>query len=114
MVSKARDCFLHKRKKIADALNLILVFVQKLYSSSQYGNMNSDFIMIVANMCGVALEEEVVEKGSKKEQELMKQAPFPTFPMLEVEPGHILCDTQSIATYLSSENGQASLTGSNF
>ena len=44
------------------------LFVQKLYSTSRYGNMNSDFIMIIAALVKAKVEEEVVEKGSDTEK----------------------------------------------
>ena len=38
--------------------------------------MSSDFVMIVATLCSVKLEEVIVEKGSPEEKELLKVAPM--------------------------------------
>jgi len=36
--------------------------------------MNADFVMIVANLCGVKLNEIVVAKGSDVEKDVLKRA----------------------------------------
>ena len=42
--------------------------MQKLFSSSRYGNLSSDFVMVVANLVQAQVQEEVVEKGSEKDK----------------------------------------------
>ena len=47
--------------------------------------MNADFIMIVANLCGIKLEECVVPKDSDLEKVILKRACQSTFPILEID-----------------------------
>ena len=78
--------------------------------------MQADFVMIVAKMSGITLEEVVIEEaGSDMDKKLLSKSPLGTYPMLEVSPdGPILCDAISIATYLaaSSEKGKKLLGSS--
>lgn len=73
--------------------------------------MNSDFIMIIAKHTGTKIEEEVVEKGSDTEKKLLKDAPLAMFPMLEIKPGQLLCDTQAIVHYIVKSSGKTALLG---
>ena len=84
----------------------------KLYTTSPIGNMQADFIMIVAKIANVQVEEVVVaEAGSEQDKELMKKAPLASYPILEVD-GQYICDSIAIATLIArkSKNG---LLGSN-
>ena len=86
----------------------------KLYTTSPIGNMQTDFIMVVANICKVQVEEVVVaEAGSEKDKELMKKAPLASYPILEVG-NDLICDSLAIATFIarSSKSG-AALLGKN-
>ena len=67
--------------------------------------------MIISNLVKAKVEEEVVEKGSDTEKKLLKDAPLALFPMLEIKPGQILCDTQSIVQYLVQSSGKTDLLG---
>ena len=53
----------------------------KLYTTSKVANYAADFLMIVASICGVKIEEVVVPAGSPLDKELTK-AGFGTYPML--------------------------------
>ena len=53
----------------------------KLYTTSKVANYAADFIMIVASLCGVKVEEVVVPAGSAQDKELTKTG-FGTYPML--------------------------------
>ena len=74
--------------------------------------MSSDFVMIVAKLCSVKLDEVIIEKGSPEEKELLKVAPMAQYPMLEVKEGTILCDSFAIASYLA-RTSNTSLLGAN-
>ena len=84
-----------------------------MYSASAAGtNLASDFVMIVASMCGVNLEEVVVKRGSEDEKALLKRNIGGTYPILEVE-NTLISDSHSIASYICRSSGNESLLGSN-
>ena len=63
--------------------------------------MHSDFVMIIANLCKINLEEVIVaQAGSDLDKDLMKRAPTATYPILETDEGILLCDSIAIASYL--------------
>ena len=85
----------------------------KLYTTSPIGNMQTDFIMVVANICKVQVEEVVVaEAGSEKDKELMKKAPLASYPILEVD-NELICDSLAIATFIARKSTGAALLGKN-
>ena len=65
--------------------NILFYHLQKLYSTNQFGNKYADFVMIVASLCKVKLTEEIVEKGSDTDKDLMKRANCGTYPILEID-----------------------------
>ena len=69
----------------------------KLYSHSSFANTASDFIMVVANICKVNLEEEVVKAGSDKAKQLKEY----TLPVLEIDGGVLIQDSTVIAAYIA-------------
>lgn len=75
--------------------------------------MNADFVIIVANLCGVKLEEVVVAKGSKEEKDLISKASHTTFPVLEVDDQTFISDSFAIAQYLARSTSNEKLLGSN-
>lgn len=75
--------------------------------------MNADFVMIIANLCGLKLEEIVVQKNSDQEKDVLKRACHSTFPMLEVDQNTLISDSFAIATYLVRSSGNEKLLGSN-
>ena len=91
-------------KKIVLWKNNVLSIFQKLYSASAAGtNLSSDFVMIVASICGANLQEIVVAKGSEEEKALQKRNAG-TYPILEVENTLIL-DSYAIAAYICKSSG---------
>ena len=84
-----------------------------MYSASAAGtNISSDFVMIIASMCGVNLEEVVVKKGSEEEKALLKRNVAGTYPILEVE-NTLISDSHAIAAYICKSSGNERLLGSN-
>ena len=59
--------------------------------------MSADFIMVVANMCSVTIEEVVVQSGSDKSKQLAQY----TLPVLEIDANTIISDSSVIATYIA-------------
>jgi len=75
--------------------------------------MNADFVMIVANLCGIKLEECVVPKDSDLEKVILKRACQSTFPILEIDQNTLISDSFAIATYLARSSRNEKLLGSN-
>jgi glutathione S-transferase len=73
--------------------------------------MNADFVMIVANLCGVKLNEMVIAKGTDTEKDILKKACHSTFPILEVDENTFISDSFAIATYLARSSGNEKLLG---
>ena len=74
--------------------------------------MNADFVMIVANLCGVKIEEVVVEKGSKQEKDLLNKACLSTFPILQVDEDTLISDSFAIAQFIARSSKNEKLLGS--
>ena len=53
--------------------------------------------MVVANLCGVTIEEEVVQSGSEKSKQLSQY----TLPVLEIDANTIISDSSVIASYIA-------------
>jgi len=75
--------------------------------------VNADFVMIVANLCGVKIEEVVIEKGSKEEKDLINKACHNTFPILEIDEKTLFSDSFAIAQFLAKSSNNDKLLGSN-
>ena len=73
--------------------------------------MSADFIMIVANLCGVKVEEVVVKKGSDEEKKIEKASAHATFPVLEVDASNFLSDSAAIVNYIVRKSGKTNLLG---
>ena len=67
--------------------------------------------MVVANLVQAKIEEEIVEKGSEKDKQLMKDAPITTYPILEIQPGQYLSTSQAIVSFLVQSSSTPSLLG---
>ena len=65
--------------------------------------------MIVANYCGVNIEEIAVQSGSDEEKNLQKRG-LGTYPALDVD-GTLISDSWAIAAYIARSSGKASLLG---
>ena len=53
--------------------------------------------MVVANLCGVTIEEEVVKSDSDKSKQLSQY----TLPVLEIDANTIISDSSVIASYIA-------------
>jgi glutathione S-transferase len=73
--------------------------------------MYSDFIMIVADLAGVQLQEVIVQKGSDLEKQIEKKNPIGTFPVLEIDDNTFLSDSAAIANFIVRKSGKTSLLG---
>ena len=87
--------------------------LQKLYTNTPVGNLSTDFVVIIASLCGQKLDEETVQKGSDLEKQLTKKHGSITYPLLEVDNETALTDSHAIAAYLARSNGKDALLGSN-
>ena len=67
--------------------------------------------MIVATLCGVKLDEQVVDKGSDVEKQLAKKHGAVTFPLLEIDDSTVLTDSHAMAAYLARSNNKEELLG---
>jgi glutathione S-transferase len=63
--------------------------------------MQSDFVMIVANLCKVQIEEVVVASGSELDKKLTAEPSFGTYPILELDANTRISDSVAIATYIA-------------
>ena len=63
--------------------------------------------MVVANICGVTLEEEVVKSGSDKSKQLAAYS----LPVLEIDANTIISDSSVIASYIAQKSGNNKLIG---
>ena len=65
--------------------------------------------MVVANMCGVTIEEVVVQSDSEKSKQLAGL----TLPVLEIDANTIISDSSVIASYIAQSSGNTKYLGSN-
>lgn len=88
---------------------------QNLFTRQPYGNIEVDFIRIVADLVKIEVNVYPVEEGSELEAELLEMVSQinGTFPMLEFEPGALMCDSLAIAALLIRSSGNEALLGSN-
>ena len=63
--------------------------------------MQSDFIMIVANLCNVNVQEVIVEAGSELDKKLTAAPHLGSYPILEIDANTRICDSTAIATYIA-------------
>lgn len=74
--------------------------------------MYSDFVMIVADLCNIKLEEIVIQKNSDQEKKLFKNPTLlNTFPILEIDENTFLTDSYSISAYLARKSNMLYLLG---
>jgi len=86
--------------------------VQKLFTTSEYGNHHVDLIQIVASIAGVNLEVTVVAKTSAEEKDLFAKAAVTTLPILEVEENVFIATAPAIASFVAaSSESSAYLAG---
>ena len=65
--------------------------------------------MVVANMCGISITEEVVVSGSEKSKQLANL----TLPVLEIDANTITSDSSVIASYIAQSSGNKKFLGAN-
>ena len=89
------------------------MYLQKLYTTSKVGNAAADFIMIVANVLGLKIEEVVAPAGSAEHKLALSKNAFGTFPVLVVDDNTSVSDSNAIVSYLVRSSGKTGLLGSN-
>ena len=89
--------------------------LQNLFTKHPYGNLQVDFIRIVSDLVEIEITIYPVEEGSELESKLLSMVAEinGTFPMLEFEPGTLMCDSLAIAALLIRSSGKEDLLGSN-
>ena len=89
-------------------------FVQKLYVTSKVGNLNADFIMIVADLSGLKnkIEEIEVPAGSELDKKVLSKSSLASYPILELESGDYLNDSLAIANYIAKVGNNSDILGS--
>ena len=88
-------------------------FAQKLYVTSKVGNLNADFIMIVADLSGLknTIQEIEVPAGSDLDKNLLSKSSLASYPILELESGEFLNDSLAIVNYLARVSKNSDLLG---
>lgn len=73
-----------------------------LYTVQTIGDLHVDFIKIVARICKIDVLIYPVQTGSELEAKLLEITSEikGTFPMLEFEPGALMCDSLAIVALL--------------
>ena len=73
-----------------------------LYCETTIGNLQVDFIKIVAKICKIDINLYPVESGTELETKLLDMTAEinGTFPMLEFEPGALMCDSLAIVALI--------------
>jgi len=95
-----------------------LILRMNLYTVHTIGDLQVDFIKIVARICKIDVKVYPVDTGSELETKLldMTSGIKGTFPMLEFEPGALMCDSLAIVALLvrtsAKVNKDESLLGS--
>lgn len=87
--------------------------LQILYTNQLFGEINSDFIRIVAKLVSINLEVIFVTTDSwhdKMLKELTKEIEG-SYPMLEIGEGQIMCDSLAIVAYISRISGNEKYLG---
>ena len=67
--------------------------------------------MIVAAICGVQIDEQVIQAGSNEEKQLQKASGSLTFPILQVDENTYLNDSCAIVAHIARCSGNTSLLG---